>query len=207
MIVSTDCAHFEEVIRAYHRVLDLKNGKHIDLEVLDILVNAIKRNLNDNYGRPCKMFKKSAKELFGRLTAENNFESKLWELYAELMTSQENDENVTENDLFKAGQYMQKATATYMQSNKDWYKSSSSIKNGLELSSKYAETCLNVASITDNKNQSIQQMASAKLTIKSIISKVKQNEMEDSTKEVHETFQVAEINLNRLIQEIERLKA
>ena len=31
--------------------------------------------------------------------------------------------------------------------------------------------------------------------------------MEDSTKEVHETFQEAEINLNRLIQEIERLKA
>ena len=74
------------------------------------------------------------------MIAENNFESKLWELYAELMTSQENDENVTENDLFKAGQYMQKATATYMQSNKDWYKSSSSIKNGLELSSKYAES-------------------------------------------------------------------
>ena len=70
MIVSTDCGHFEEVIRAYHRVLDLKNGKHIDLEVLNILVNAIKRNLNDNYGRPCKMFKKSAKELFGRLTGK-----------------------------------------------------------------------------------------------------------------------------------------
>ena len=82
MVVSTDCAHFEEVIRAYHRILDVKNAKHVDTEVLKILVHAITNDLKDNYGRSSKVFKKSAKELFGRLTSENSTESRLWELYA-----------------------------------------------------------------------------------------------------------------------------
>ena len=82
MVVSTDCAHFEEIIRAYHRILDVKNSKHVDADVLRILVHAITNDLKDNYGRSSKIFKKSAKELFGRLTSENSTESILWELYA-----------------------------------------------------------------------------------------------------------------------------
>ena len=41
--------------------------------------------------------------------------------------------------MFKAGQYMQKATATFMQSNKDWHKTSTQIKQGLDLAVKYTE--------------------------------------------------------------------
>ena len=82
MVVSTDCAHFEEIIRAYHRILDIKNAKHVDADVLKILVHAITNDLKDNYDRSSKIFKKSAKELFGRLTSENSTESILWELYA-----------------------------------------------------------------------------------------------------------------------------
>ena len=51
LVVSTDCAHFEEVIKSYHRLLDLKHGKHVDTEVLNILVKAIRENLPDNYER------------------------------------------------------------------------------------------------------------------------------------------------------------
>lgn len=32
MVVSVDCGHFEDVIRSYHRVLDLKE-KHVDVQV------------------------------------------------------------------------------------------------------------------------------------------------------------------------------
>ena len=41
--------------------------------------------------------------------------------------------------MFKAGQYMQKSTATFMQSNKDWHKTSTQIKQGLDLAVKYTE--------------------------------------------------------------------
>ena len=135
-----DCAHFEEVIRAYHRILDLKGGKHVDTEVLKILVNAIQNNLKDSYGRPCLSFKKATKELFGRLTAENIGNAKLWEMYSDLVSSVENKDNSNEDDLYKAASYMQKATSSFMQSNKDWYKTGSDVLIGLLLSIKYAKS-------------------------------------------------------------------
>jgi len=96
----------------------LKNGKHVDCDVLEILVKAIDENLPDNYERPSKSFKKAALALFGRLTSENNGESRVWQLYAQLVTSAETQETLNEEDLFKAAQFMQKATATFMQTEK-----------------------------------------------------------------------------------------
>ncbi|CAB4064668.1 unnamed protein product [Lepeophtheirus salmonis] len=70
MTVSTDCAHFEEVIKAYNRILDLKEGKFIDTEVLEILVKAIVNDIPDSYNRPtAKNFRKPALKLFGRLSS------------------------------------------------------------------------------------------------------------------------------------------
>ena len=73
-----------------NRLLDLKNGKHIDCEVLTILVKAIDENLPDNYERPSKTFKKAALALFGRITSENNGESKVWQLYSNLVIGKSN---------------------------------------------------------------------------------------------------------------------
>lgn len=46
LMVGTDLACFPEVINAYHRILDLKEGRHVDTEVLGILVSAIRDNIN-----------------------------------------------------------------------------------------------------------------------------------------------------------------
>ena len=134
LVVSTDCAHFEEVIKAYHRLLDLKNGKHVDGEVLSILVRAIREDLPDNYERPSKNFKKAALALFGRLSAENGGEFRIWELYSDLVLSDEQD--LTEENLFKAAQYLQRAMASFMQSDKDWFKTSAKTVTGLQLAQK-----------------------------------------------------------------------
>ena len=121
----------------FYRLLDLKNGKHVDCDVLEILVKAIDENLPDNYERPSKSFKKAALALFGRLTSENNGESRVWQLYAQLVTSAETQETLNEEDLFKAAQFMQKATATFMQTEKNWHKSTQNITKGLCLAAKY----------------------------------------------------------------------
>lgn len=139
LVVSTDCAHFEEVIRAYHRLLDIKNGKHVDIEVLTILVKAIRENLPDNYERPSRTFKKAALALFGRLTSEDSSQSRIWELYSQLILCPDEDV-ISEENLFKSAQFMQRATATYMQTEKDWHKSSQKIIEGLQLASKYIES-------------------------------------------------------------------
>ena len=60
--------------------------------------------------------------------------------FLDLISSEEkNSENISEEEMFKAGQYMQKSTATFMQSNKDWHKTSTQIKQGLDLAVKYTE--------------------------------------------------------------------
>ena len=51
MVVSTDLAHFSDVIKAYHRVLDLKE-RHVDVDVLRILASAIADDLPDNGDQP-----------------------------------------------------------------------------------------------------------------------------------------------------------
>jgi len=207
LVVSTDCAHFEEVIRAYHRILDLKDGKHIDCDVLSILVKAINENLPDNYERPSKSFKKAALVLFGRITAENNGEPRVWELYSQLVTAAETEEALNEEELFKAAQFMSKATATFMQKDKNWHKSSEKIIEGLRLAINYMSSCICTAKRTSNKTQSIQQMASAKMTVKSMISKIKQNQDEESMKpEVKEIFDETIQGLETLVSKIEELK-
>ncbi len=186
LLVSTDCAHFEEVIRAYHRLLDLKNGKHVDGQVLSILVRAISENLLDNYDRPCLALKKAALELFGRLVAENSGESKIWELYAQLVVVKDlGSEQVSEEDLYKAAQFLQRATATFMQRDKDWVKSTDKVNEGLALSVKYVQGCIDAAQASTNKASSIQQMSSAKMTLKSMLSKIKVNNQNNLEKFIH----------------------
>ena len=69
MVVSTDLAHFDEVIRAYNRILDVKD-RHVDAEVLGILVRAVQGNLEDNGGERCIKYRQGATKLMGRLTAQ-----------------------------------------------------------------------------------------------------------------------------------------
>ena len=118
----------------------MKNGKHIDCDVLEILVKAIDENLPDTNERPSMSFKKAALALFGRLTAENNGESRVWQLYAQLVTSAETPETLNEEDLFRAAQFMQKATATFIQSEKNWHKSTENITKGLCLAVNYMKS-------------------------------------------------------------------
>lgn len=60
------------MIRAYHRILDLK-GKHVDTEVLEILGKAIIENLPDCDGMPCGVLLEKTLELLGRITAQVNY--------------------------------------------------------------------------------------------------------------------------------------
>ena len=204
LVVSTDCSHYEEVIRAYHRLLDLKNGKHIDVEVLTILIQAIEQNLPDAYERPSKTFRSSALSLFGRLSAENGSEYRIWQLYSRLILAKNSGE-IKEEDHYKAAQMMQKSTASFMQKEKDWHKSTQEAINGMNLAEKYAERCIEASKVTSNPAQNVQQMSSAKMTIKSMISRVKQslsesleNENSDLAKEFQSVNQVLESLINQI---------
>jgi hypothetical protein len=56
------------VIKAYHRLLDLKE-KYIDLDVLRALCLSVQNNLNDAYSVPINKQKQKILQLFGRITS------------------------------------------------------------------------------------------------------------------------------------------
>lgn len=83
MVVSSDIAHFADVIRSYHRILDLK-GKHMDPEVLETLVYSVNNNINDAEGNPSGKYMQKTRELLGRLISIFGSDGNLWTFYAVL---------------------------------------------------------------------------------------------------------------------------
>ncbi|CAG9862170.1 unnamed protein product [Phyllotreta striolata] len=83
LVISCDISNFSDVIRAYHRLLDLKE-KYINVEVLNVLVYNVCNDLNDCEGQSCRRFLKKTRELLGRVTAVYPGEGYVWELYANL---------------------------------------------------------------------------------------------------------------------------
>ncbi len=65
---STDCGYFDDVIKAYHRLLDLKD-KYTDIDVLRILRNACLNNLKYSNDRTMFNLKNKVLELFGRISS------------------------------------------------------------------------------------------------------------------------------------------
>ena len=109
-----------QIIRAYHRILDLKE-KHVDCEVLEILVNAITNNLQDNYEQPSFRLHGAALKLFGRLTGQVTSDSKIWELYASLSAAKGPDTpEVNLESRYKQCQFMQKSLSSYTQKTPGW---------------------------------------------------------------------------------------
>ncbi|XP_046384414.1 tetratricopeptide repeat protein 27 [Ischnura elegans] len=178
MAVSTDCGEFEEVIRAYHRILDLKE-KHVDTEVLEILVGAVVKNEPDNHGIPAGRLKEKSLALFGRLTSQVLNNAKTWILYAKLVagTSEQSAESST-----KVAQLLQKGHRSAVQA-PNWEKDIKSCSEVLEITINLADAYLECVQNCP-ANQVVQLLSSAKFAIRGVVSKVKQYHVDSVTQEV-----------------------
>ncbi|KAF2884216.1 hypothetical protein ILUMI_21951 [Ignelater luminosus] len=128
MVVSADIAHFSDIIRAYHRILDLKE-KHLDIEVLRILVYGVCNNANDFEGHPASRLLQKTRELLGRITALFPGEGEAWELYATLAP-----------DMHLRAQRLQRAIRGFMQSG--WEKNPKNCQQVLSICHRLAELAL-----------------------------------------------------------------
>ncbi|XP_071441326.1 tetratricopeptide repeat protein 27 isoform X2 [Hetaerina americana] len=178
MAVSTDCGEFEEVIRAYHRILDLKE-KHTDVEVLRILVTAIVKNEPDNQGVPAGRLKEKALALFGRLTSQILNNAKIWVLYAKLVagTSVASAESSA-----KVAQLLQKGHRSALQF-PNWEKDVKACIEVLEISENLADAHLDCIENCPS-NQAVQLLSSAKFAVRAAVTKVKQYHINAVTQEV-----------------------
>jgi tetratricopeptide (TPR) repeat protein len=83
LTISNDLSNYSDVIRAYHRVLDLKE-KYLNMEVLTSLIYGVCNDSNDSEGNSSRKFLQKTRELMGRITTLYPNSGGVWELYATL---------------------------------------------------------------------------------------------------------------------------
>jgi tetratricopeptide (TPR) repeat protein len=167
MVVSTDLAHFSDVISAYHRILDLKD-KHVDAQVLEIMAGAIAKDTPDNQDNPSSKYYADAMKLMGRLTSQVTTESKLWSVYADLTSLPIN----IPPQPYKACQFRQKAAACAAQK-PAWEKNTAECKEVIAVGLKNTVNAIEYAETGENKAQAIQLMSSAKMSLKGMLAKIR----------------------------------
>ncbi|XP_077279710.1 tetratricopeptide repeat protein 27-like [Temnothorax americanus] len=196
MVVSIDLGHFSEVIRSYHRILDLKNN-HSDIQVLQILTNAIINNVNDADGNPAARLLQNTLELFGRITSNAVNNPDIWRMYAELVALRK-----TDVDDERAAQYLQQAYR-FITSNPKWCRNEDTTLNVLELCCNLAQAYLRCATdIAIVKKRKM--LGSAKLSLQGVVKKIKEQAWDNA--DIMNQLMTVERYLATIINELEQIK-
>ncbi|XP_048265483.1 tetratricopeptide repeat protein 27 [Bombus terrestris] len=196
MVVSIDLGHFSEVIRCYHRILDLKNH-HLDVQILDILTDAVLNNVNDSDGKPAQKLLPKVLELFGRITSFIPNNSDVWRMYGQLTFLKKTD---IDND--KALHYLHQAHRIAV-SDPKWLLQEESVQKVLQLCCMLAEMYLQYVSNCEPKKKRT-LLASAKLSLQGIVKKVKDKEW--NIEKICLSVEKVEKYLNTVIIELEKIK-
>lgn len=161
-MVSADLYRFADVIRAYHRLLDLKD-KYLNTEVLGVLVYGVGNNVIDSDGSGAGQWMQKARGLLGRVVAIYSGEGVVWELYASLAPM-----------LILRAQRLQRAYRAYTKAS-NWPKTVSNCEQVLYVCHKLAEVALSPE--VQPKDAVVQ---SVRLSLSSAIAAIKKQEFEET---------------------------
>ncbi|KAH9519559.1 Tetratricopeptide repeat domain 27, partial [Bulinus truncatus] len=204
LIIGTDCGEFEDVIRSYHRLMDLRE-KWIDNEVLNILTRAVLEKILDADGRPADRLAGKLTELFGRITAKITSEGDIWANYAKLTSSRINNK---EPDLEKSLQYLQKSYRCFTQK-VDWEKDVASCKKVVDEAINLAEIHLQLT-VGKSQSESLKLLSAAKIMLNGALVKIQKQHTDpvtnDLSPQVTEICQRMRDKLNQSISKIDELK-
>lgn len=169
----------------------------MDIQVLQILKNAVINNINDADGNPAFRLLQNTLELFGRITSNTINNPDIWRMYAELVALKK-----TDVDDERAAQYLQQAYR-FITSDPKWFRNEDTTLNVLELCCNLAQAYLHcttdIAIVKKRK-----MLGSAKLSLQGVVKKIKEQEWNNTN--IMEQLMKVERYLATITNELEQIK-
>lgn len=181
LVVSAEMIHFSDILRAYHRLLDLK-GKYLNVDVLGLLAYGVVNNAIDYEGKPTEHLLQKTRELLGRVTAIYPGEGHIWELYA-----------VVAPVLSLKAQRYQRALKCYTQG--DWAKDTNKCQQVLFVCHKLADIALDDSMVANDL-----LINSIRLNLSSAVAAIKKYDWEATRDFVEKTVEMLKKVTEKCVQ-------
>lgn len=202
IVVCIDIGEFSEAMRAYHRLLDLREN-YKDVQILQILVRAVVEDLSDVHGEAAQRLQSKLRELFGRVTSRHSSDAEIWQQYAKLYGDGRSD-NPEDND--KALQFLSKAHRCLVQAG-GWEKDPALFKEVLKKALDMGEVTISCSQKKSNPAEALQTASATRLSLRSLVTKAKQMHTDVATGQIHADLREEVASVERVIAELQELGA